>query len=1083
MKASPIESSYDVTQEVRIASVMFGGVSLAVYMNGITQELLRAVRATAPRLDPADVSRTFSDRAKARPSEALFPDADLQGTERVYRKLGQGLFYGRKGDGSALVHGGAIRTRIVVDMLAGTSAGGINSVYLAKALVNNYNLDELKQLWMDKADIDTLLNDARSDLGTYRSKKPPTSLLNSQRMYSLLFQAFEDMDQRQPKGQPLAEELDLWVTATDLDGIATPIQLADTTIEERIHKASFHFVYGPRRAGHPNDFTKQFNPMLAFASRCTSSFPIAFEPMTLQDVDARLPGLSLQIGIADEHPFRKFFAQFERNNPGLCFALRPLADGGYLNNKPFSFITDQIKVRTGSTPVLRKLLFLDPFPELDSEVRQTRQDIDFVQNALDAASTLPRYQTIREDIERLNEYNRGIHAAQALASEIENSLPGHIRECASETGYPPYQTRSLASMQEQYGRCYCTYHRLRVSAVTTDLAELATRLLGLNDRSDDLYAIRMLIHAWRRAHYSPEGFGGKPTENHFLFEYDLGFRFRRADYVRRSIDQMLAAVAVEGDAPPEALTSLIRTIMPVTGDPAAAAGMLLAARDQARKELLRLRDAIEDAKWRLIYERERLLLDPRGLTGAEKEEVRRKTLIQALLDTGIHPDDLKAILRPVRDDECQALADRLYAERPAVREHIEKAASVIAEWLKEILITGSASFRSELHRSADFQASVTGIVNEYASVHYEYFDCRDMQIFTALQQQLEGEGAVVEIYRVSPFDAVRLRTNSDPTGEQKLAGTALFAFGAFLGKEWRANDMMWGRLDGAERIVCALLPDEADEKERATLCAETFQIILEEEFTPHTCADLMRTLMDYLRQRVDAAKLKTGRGGLSAEEFLQLAMRDTAGNCPALIQQILRSIAGDADRFAVFKAYYVKPADPPIDKSLDRLRRALGIFRGMLRGLDGGDGPYSKLGGPIAGFGAALARFAEFSVPQTWPNVFLRYWVQLLYTISLVLIVTGSLLYKEVETAGWVVLGVTATLNVVSWLIGRKLRGAPVAKRIIGVIGALVVLVILVTAFLVRFQCSLPLGAWKAPLNGFAHAMDNRCATAASQPK
>src|ERR1022692_2280323 len=55
----------------------------------------------------------------------------------------------------------------------------------------------------------------------------------------------------------------------------------------------------------------------------------------------------------------------------------------------------------------------------------------------------------------------------------------------------------------------------------------------------------------------------------------------------------------------------------------------------------------------------------------------------------------------------------------------------------------------------------------------------------------------------------------------------------------------------------------------------------------------------------------------------------------------------------------------------------------MLRGLDGGDGPYSKLGGPIAGFGAALARFAEFSVPQTWPNVFLRYWVQLLYTISL----------------------------------------------------------------------------------------------------
>ena len=37
------------------------------------------------------------------------------------------------------------------------------------------------------------------------------------------------------------------------------------------------------------------------------------------------------------------------------------------------------------------------------------------------------------------------------------------------------------------------------------------------------------------------------------------------------------------------------------------------------------------------------------------------------------------------DDECRALADRLYAECSAIRENIEKAASVLAEWLKGIL--------------------------------------------------------------------------------------------------------------------------------------------------------------------------------------------------------------------------------------------------------------------------------------------------------------------------------------------------------------------------------------------------------------
>jgi hypothetical protein len=34
-------------QEVRFAVVMYGGVSLAIYINGVAQELLRLVRATA----------------------------------------------------------------------------------------------------------------------------------------------------------------------------------------------------------------------------------------------------------------------------------------------------------------------------------------------------------------------------------------------------------------------------------------------------------------------------------------------------------------------------------------------------------------------------------------------------------------------------------------------------------------------------------------------------------------------------------------------------------------------------------------------------------------------------------------------------------------------------------------------------------------------------------------------------------------------------------------------------------------------------------------------------------------------------
>ena len=54
-------------RELRLAVVMYGGVSLAVYMNGVTKELLNLVRATAPDYnDPDRVAARLSDRRLAR---------------------------------------------------------------------------------------------------------------------------------------------------------------------------------------------------------------------------------------------------------------------------------------------------------------------------------------------------------------------------------------------------------------------------------------------------------------------------------------------------------------------------------------------------------------------------------------------------------------------------------------------------------------------------------------------------------------------------------------------------------------------------------------------------------------------------------------------------------------------------------------------------------------------------------------------------------------------------------------------------------------------------------------------------------
>ena len=117
-------------KELRIALICYGGISLAVYMHGVTKEVWRATRA----------SRGF-----------LRSDPTPDGVEGVYRRLLETIASERK-----------IRLRILTDIVAGASAGGINGVFLAQAIASGQSLEPLTRLWLEKADVDVLLDpDAR----------------------------------------------------------------------------------------------------------------------------------------------------------------------------------------------------------------------------------------------------------------------------------------------------------------------------------------------------------------------------------------------------------------------------------------------------------------------------------------------------------------------------------------------------------------------------------------------------------------------------------------------------------------------------------------------------------------------------------------------------------------------------------------------------------------------------------------------------------------------------------------------------------------------------------------------------------
>ena len=122
----------------------------------------------------------------------------------------------------------------------------------------------LKQIWLNDGDIGGLINDRDSVYEPGPDGEPqliqdlspdfePKSLLNSDRMFVRLITAFRAMNAPDPANvPPLVDDLDLWVTATDLDGNQLPSQLWNATSWRPAARQPLPLQ--ALRAGQSNDF-------------------------------------------------------------------------------------------------------------------------------------------------------------------------------------------------------------------------------------------------------------------------------------------------------------------------------------------------------------------------------------------------------------------------------------------------------------------------------------------------------------------------------------------------------------------------------------------------------------------------------------------------------------------------------------------------------------------------------------------------------------------------------------------------------------------------------------------------------------
>ena len=783
--------------ELRLALVLYGGVSLAVYMHGITREFLNLVRA--------------SRRLEAHGAGAGAAARDETSTE-VYQRF-------------LALFAPTLDLRVVVDVIAGASAGGVNGVMLARALAHNLSLDGHRDLWLENADVTRLSNEPvglsrylkgsiapvldrlvgialKSELGDPETRTklrqfmqarwftPPFS---GERYVGWMLDAAKGMradasHSATPSLIPQGQSLDLFVTVTDFHGARRRFAIDDPVeVEETEHRLILRYSASSRGNGEiVSDFTDARIPDLIFSARATSAFPGAFPPMTVGEMDRVLKDRG------ETWPLRGIFLHRAFGRSETPPESRILVDGSVVMNKPFQPVIEAIAGRPAAREVVRRIVYVDPMANVlgrkdealtaDPDSGQAAaEDLvhpdgtlpGFFRVILASLAHIPRNEPIGDALEQVEDYNRDVRqVAEVIAAAepvVEREVGSILRADLDRPMTVPELTRCrmLANQRAHAsaGYAYHGYQRLKLSGVVTRVSELLAQLAtaragtvgGTVTSPRDCEA---RIETWLAHHHAEaaSGHGGVegPTPQpiiRFLRGLDVDYRIRRLRFVIRRLNRLYRAAGAEMELRP-------------------------AEMDELKSTLYEQVDHLGQ-RWSVSF------------YGAETADAAARLAACA-------PDDV-ATIGEVLDQLAirMGLAD--------LDQLCDDAFSVMAySYLPQPLRLPLVA----------------------AYIGFAFYDLVTLPVLRRLASSEYNE---ILIDRISPSDPHALRP-----GGVKLKGNNLNAFGAFFNRRWREHDYLWGRLSAADRLMTmatrAAAPIVAvDPRALAAVRREVFLAILREE--------------------------------------------------------------------------------------------------------------------------------------------------------------------------------------------------------------------------------------------------------------
>ena len=778
---TPHSATAGRTEELRLALVLNGGVSLAVWMGGVAFELNRLVRETHP----------------------------------VYRGLLE-----------------LTGTSARIDVISGTSAGGINGAALALAQIHDRSLYALRDVWLDTAGLERLLRAP--------DEKEPASLLRGDEWFlPKIRQAFDAL----AKGERASAEsvpVLLSLTSTLLDGQGHR-RLDDfgEVVEDTVHRALWRFE---RSAG--SDADAFADPLiveqLAFAARSTASFPVAFEPARYDATaapfnDAKPPRLTVRL-------------------PGKgqpVQGVRYLLDGGILDNKPFEAALEGIARLPAHGNTRRVLAYIVPDPAAAAAARQRDEHGQLktptmAQVAWRSLVSIPGSQSIASHMAELREHNdRAERRWRRIVGAMQHVQAAPLLAQA-EAQVPAYRARRVDGIIDYL-----------LDETEAALAGNAGAGAGAANNGMRRATRHWLASTWRASSDpgAPLWLGQPPDakEQQQLksLQAQWAARVPRSFVPRQPLLgtahwqwglyalEFVADLTVELLRRTQRLHALIERW--AQADRAVVPGPALAvpkqapqaddwlALDVAPSPVRRGRGAAParaghttlQPKWKIAYARASRVRGRRRLADASAGAVGSRgfvALIEAWRSAGGE--------RPSRGLALQLIDDLLSAdqaiEAQAQADNDDDALALftliagLAPTMETILAAhGRPSGRADVEEAlVEMRAIHTYLFTPLAGLDAEKAIDRlawrvlALEVFevTAGSRRM-GPGARAEVMQISARLKSALGGESDPA--LKLNGMQLAHFGAFYKRSWRANDWTFGCLDGIDRAVRIALNTDA----------------------------------------------------------------------------------------------------------------------------------------------------------------------------------------------------------------------------------------------------------------------------------